>query len=154
MSRVRTLDSLTLWHYSPSAIKITPYYKQLLQWCDSVDVITSSPYSSPSVRYPDREHDQISCMVTENESNDVLDMDCLFNTTTKVASAYSTTDHLVNTTGTEMIRNDPLQPKNCKRKAVVNSVTDCTVPKKIHTGNTKKKVLTDKPLRKFHIIRK
>ena len=41
LSRVRTLESLTLWDYSPSAIKIAPYYKQLLQWCDSVDVVRS-----------------------------------------------------------------------------------------------------------------
>ena len=53
LSRVRTLDSLTLWDYTPSAIKIAPYYKQLLQWCDYVDVIRSPPYDGPPVRYPD-----------------------------------------------------------------------------------------------------
>ena len=41
LSRVRTLHNLTLWTYTPSAIKIAPYYKQLLKWCDSVDVIRS-----------------------------------------------------------------------------------------------------------------
>ena len=141
LSRVRTLDSLTLWHYSPSAIKIAPYYKQLLQWCDSVDVIYRlPPYSGPSVRYPDREHDQISCMVIENELHDIVDTECLSSTTTKMADAYSTTDHLVNTTGTETPRNDSLHPKrNYKRKAVVNNATDSKVPKKIHTGNTKRR---------------
>ena len=53
LSRVRTADNLTLWSYTPSAIKIAPYYKQLLQWCDSIDVIRSPPYDGPPVRYPD-----------------------------------------------------------------------------------------------------
>ena len=39
LSRVRIADNLILWSYTPSAIKIPPYYKQLLQWCDSIDVI-------------------------------------------------------------------------------------------------------------------
>ena len=75
LSRVHTADNLTLWNYTPSAIKIAPYYKQLLQWCDSVDVIRSLPYDGPPVRYPDRQHDQISC-TTIDELNDDLDTGC------------------------------------------------------------------------------
>ena len=80
-------------------------------------------------------------MVIENELNDVLDTECLSSTTIKMADAYSTTEHLVNTAGTETLTNESLQPKrNCKRKAVVNNATDYKVTK-IHTGITKKKVV-------------
>ena len=75
LSRVRTLESLTLWDYTPSAIKIAPYYKQLLQWCDSVDVIRSPPYTGPPVRYPDQQHDQVSHAVVDGElENDITHM--------------------------------------------------------------------------------
>jgi len=37
LSRVRKLEDLTLWDFSPNAIKIAPYYyKQLLEWCDYI----------------------------------------------------------------------------------------------------------------------
>ena len=45
-------------------------------------------------------------MVIENKLNDVLDTECLSSTTTKTADAYSTTEHLVNTTDNEALRND------------------------------------------------
>ena len=38
LSRVRKLDDLVLWNFSRNAIMLSPYYKQLLKWCDSVDV--------------------------------------------------------------------------------------------------------------------
>ena len=77
LSRVRSADNLTLWSYTPSAIKIAPYYKQLLQFCDSIDVIRSPPYDGPPVRYPDRQHDQISCATTvDDELNHDLDTGC------------------------------------------------------------------------------
>ena len=61
---------------------------------------------------------------------DIVDTECLSSTTTKMADAYSTTDHLINTTDTKTPRNDSLQPKsNYKRKAVVNNATDSKVPK-------------------------
>ena len=70
------LESLTLWDYTPCAIKLAPYYKQLLQWCDSVDVIRSPPYTGPPVRYPDREHDQLSQAVVDGElEHDALNTD-------------------------------------------------------------------------------
>ena len=79
-----TLESLTLWDYTPSAIKIAPYYKQLLQWCDSVDVIRSPPYTGPPIRYPDREHDQVSQAVVDGElEHDALDTTHLSSTTTQ-----------------------------------------------------------------------
>ena len=70
-------------------------------------------------------------MVIENELHDIVDTECLSRTTTKMADAYSTTHHLINTTGTETSRNDSLKPKrNYKRNAVVNNATDSKVPKK------------------------
>ena len=96
LSRVRTLENLTLWCYTPSAIKIAPYYKQLLQWCDSVDVIRELPYDGPLVRYPDREHDQISCVTHSDETNDDLDTGYLSNAPITMSDAYSVVDHLSN----------------------------------------------------------
>ena len=61
LSRVRKLEDLMLWDYDPNAIKLAPYYQQLLKWCDSVDVISSQPYSGEVIRYPVRELDTISC---------------------------------------------------------------------------------------------
>jgi len=51
------LKDLTLWDYDPNAIKLTPYYSKLLQWCDSVDIIRVPPYTGDPVRYPSREID-------------------------------------------------------------------------------------------------
>ena len=70
LSRVRRLDDLTLWDYDSNAIKLAPYYQQLLKWCDSVDVIRTQPYSGEAIRYPVRELDTISC---DNNSNIFVD---------------------------------------------------------------------------------
>ena len=43
LSRVRKLDDLVLWDFCPAAIMLDPYQKQLLMWCDSVDVIRPEP---------------------------------------------------------------------------------------------------------------
>ena len=77
--------------YTPSAIKIAPYYKQLLQWCDSVDVIRSPPYDGPPVRYPDQQHDQISC-TTIDELNDDLDTGCLSSAPIRMPDSPNTVD--------------------------------------------------------------
>ena len=61
LSRVRRLEDLILWDYNPTAIKLAPYYQQLLIWCDSVDVIRVPTYIGKPVRYPSREHDAINC---------------------------------------------------------------------------------------------
>jgi len=53
------LEDLTLWDYDPNAIKLTPYYNKLLQWCDSVDIIRIPSYTGDPVRYPSREIDSI-----------------------------------------------------------------------------------------------
>ena len=74
LSRVSNLDDLTLWDFTPSAIKIAPYYKQLLEWCDSVDVIRPESYDGPPVRYPDRKHDDISCVTVDDDIEAILDI--------------------------------------------------------------------------------
>ena len=43
LSRVRNLSDLVLWEFDPSAIHLEPFYQQLLQWCDNVDVIRPTP---------------------------------------------------------------------------------------------------------------
>ena len=74
LSRVRKLDNLILWDFTPSAIKIAPYYKQLLEWCESVDVIRPTPYDGPCVRYPDRQNDDISCSTMDDDMEAALDI--------------------------------------------------------------------------------
>ena len=74
LSRVRKLEDLTLWDFSPSAIKIAPYYKQLLEWCDFVDKIRPTTYDGPPVRYPDRLHDDISCATMDDNIEAALDV--------------------------------------------------------------------------------
>ena len=39
LSRVRTLADLVLWDFDPSVIQLDPFYQQLCQWMDCVDVI-------------------------------------------------------------------------------------------------------------------
>lgn len=51
LSRVRNLDDLVLWDFDPSAIQMSSFYKQLLEWCDYVDLIrTTKPLIT--VDYP------------------------------------------------------------------------------------------------------
>ena len=115
LSRVRTADNLTLWSYTPSAIKIAPYYKQLLQWCDSIDVIRSPPYDGPPVRYPDRQHDQISCTTTvDDELNHDLDTGCLSSAPIRMPDSHSIVDQSNDTVS--MSNSKPIP--NPKRKNV------------------------------------
>ncbi len=53
LSRVRKLEDLVLWDFDPAAIKMLPFYKQLLEWCDCVDKIRPTPPPS-LVDYPIR----------------------------------------------------------------------------------------------------
>ena len=59
LSRVRTLSDLVLWQFHPSAIYVEPFYQQLLQWCDNVDVIRPTP-PTDMVEHPERSHDYLS----------------------------------------------------------------------------------------------
>ena len=83
LSRVRRLEDLTLWDYDPNAIKLAPYYKQLLKWCDSVDVIRTQKYSGEVIKYPVRELDTMSCDSASKtladevfEFNDIIGSPC------------------------------------------------------------------------------
>ena len=55
-------------------------------------------------------------MVIENESNDVLDTEYLSSATIRMADAYNITDHSVNTTNTEMLRNNSIQPEKTTKE--------------------------------------
>ena len=57
LSRVRTLEDLVLWDFDPSAIKMAPFYRQLLEWCDCVDKIRPTPPLAV-VEYPIRVRDE------------------------------------------------------------------------------------------------
>ena len=82
LSRVRRLQDLSLWDFNPCAIKLAPYYQQLLKWCNSVDIIKVPTYSGKPIRYPSREFDAVSC-------EDLL-LDELFDFNEYVASPSST----------------------------------------------------------------
>ena len=60
LSRVRNLQDLMLWDYDPNAIKLAPYYNNLLKWCDSVDMIRVPPYNGDPVKYPNKEIDSVT----------------------------------------------------------------------------------------------
>ena len=53
LSRVRKLEDLILWDFNPAAIKMSSFYKQLLEWCDYVDKIRPTPPTTV-VEYPFR----------------------------------------------------------------------------------------------------
>ena len=53
LSRVKTLQDLTLWEFCPTAIALHSFYKPLLQWCDYVDVIRPTP-ATEIIDYPER----------------------------------------------------------------------------------------------------
>ena len=70
LSRVRNLDDLVLWDFDPSAIQMSSFYKQLLEWCDYVDLIrTTKPLIT--VDYPTKvvyDEVDIVCMQCDNQS--------------------------------------------------------------------------------------
>ena len=43
LSRVKKLEDMVLWDFAHSAIKLLPFYEQLLKWCDYVDKIRPTP---------------------------------------------------------------------------------------------------------------
>ena len=50
---MKKLEYLVLWDFDPSAIQLSPFYKQLLEWCDCVDAIRPTPPDTV-VEYPIR----------------------------------------------------------------------------------------------------
>ena len=70
LSRVRTLTDLVLWDFDPSVIKLDPFYQQLLQWMDCVDVINPNP-PSVSVEHPERLcNDDVNAPMPESLNDD------------------------------------------------------------------------------------
>ena len=59
LSRVRTLSDMVLWEFHPSAIYLEPFYQQLLQWCDNVDMIRPTPITDV-VEHPQIDQDFLS----------------------------------------------------------------------------------------------
>ena len=165
LSRLRTLESLTLWDYTPSAIKIAPYYKQLLQWCDSVDVIRSPPYTGPPIRHPNREHDQVSQAVVDGElEHDALDTTHLSSTTTQILetnNAAGISNKTSSIPKSELPTTECSQPKHatytvvkntngssrpkgkCVRNAIVINTSGSNAKKSTkRTASQRKKVIT------------
>ena len=133
LSRVRTADNLILWSYTPSAIKIAPYYKQLLLWCDSIDVIRSPCYDGPPVRYPDRQHDQISCTNVDDELNHDLDTGCLSSAPIRMPDSHNTVDQSNDTVTINNFKPVPnptqSKKKNIRKSATVNTESMCSTQK-------------------------
>lgn len=83
LSRVRSLSDLTLWEFQPSAICLHSFYKQLLLWCDYVDVIRPTP-ATEIITYPQRIDDVSEQPLTDACISDTptLTMITLLNTST------------------------------------------------------------------------
>ena len=117
LSRVRNLQDLVLWDYDPNAIKLVPYYNDLLKWCDSVDVIRVPPYNGNPVQYPNREINSVS---SEDKQyllvDELLDYDVM-------ASSPSDTNFVT---------------KQCTKHDLVNSKLD-TVKTQLNDKKTGKK---------------
>ena len=65
LSCVRKLDDMILWDFCPSAIHLLQFYKDLLRWCDCVDVIRPTP-STDIVPFPNRIDDISNAPLTNN----------------------------------------------------------------------------------------
>jgi len=109
LSRVRSLDSLTLWDYTPSAIKIHLHHTTS-SCCSGVILlmlyIRSPLYDGPPVS-PDQEHDQISCTTVDKKLNDILDTAYLSSKPIKMLDANNTTDQ-PSKIAQSVLTNDPL----------------------------------------------
>ena len=142
LSRVRNLQDLILWDYDPNAIKLAPYYSDLLKWCDSVDVIRVPPYSGEPVKYPTREVDP-----DISENLHVLLVDELLDCETMVTSPSSTNfnkslqhDCIDGKFGTVRPANDRHRNDNVKNNTKKRKITT------MHSGKSKptKKMRTDR----------
>ena len=56
LSRVRKLADMILWDFCPSSINLLQFYKDLLKWCDYIDVIRPTP-PTEMVPFPNRVDD-------------------------------------------------------------------------------------------------
>ena len=59
LSRVGKLEDLTLWTFCHISIKLLNFYKDLLEWCDCVDVIRETP-APVNIPFPCRFYNIIS----------------------------------------------------------------------------------------------
>ena len=72
LSRVRNLQDLVLWDYSPNAIFALQFYKDLLRWCDCVDAIRASP-PTEQVPFPQRCDDTSEQPLKVDDSEELCD---------------------------------------------------------------------------------
>ena len=73
LSRVRTPNDLISWDCDPSVIQLDPFYQQLLQWMDCVDVINPNP-PFQVVEHPERIcNDDINAPIPEHENDNETD---------------------------------------------------------------------------------
>ena len=135
LSRVRRLDDLILWDYDSTAIKLAPYYQQLLKWCDSVDVIRSQPYSGEVIRYPVRELDTMSC---DNASKLLVDDAFEFNEITEppgsnnfVMDIHDLNEKIIHNNSTKLFDK---KAGNKRVRCTADRVGTCV--KKANNGNT------------------
>ena len=82
LSRVCTLEDLTLWDLCPSAIGLLSFYKKLLAWCDCVDSIRPTP-PIEVVEFPERCDDTSNAplpgleqLVSNNPSKNATEKSC------------------------------------------------------------------------------
>lgn len=107
---------------------LSPYYKQLLKWCDSVDAIRVPPYDGDPVRYPTRQHDNISCVVIPD---DVAQEDA-------VDDAPTTAKKTAPTCGTKRRRGNSKAPAKRGRRVPVKRgrPSDAAEPTTVQVSST------------------
>ena len=70
------MEDLTLWELDHNAISLLPFYKDLLKWCDFVDVIPPTPPTDfiPFPHRPDNISNAPLCSCTDvvNKKQDVV----------------------------------------------------------------------------------
>ena len=68
LSRVCTLQDLTLWSFCPTSIQTLAFYRDLLKWCDCVDAIRPTVCVT-AVPYPERADDTSNAPLTNNSED-------------------------------------------------------------------------------------
>ena len=144
LSRVKTLQDLTLWEFCPTAIALHSFYKQLLQWCDYVDVIRPTP-ATEIIDYPERLDNSSDLPLPVHSISDV-------HTVSSIGVAHSTlpdTPQPKRGRGRPRKRpvNDPSPTNVAKRpkySTTPNVVTDSDVPAvKRGRGRPRKRPVND-----------
>ena len=115
LSRVRRLSDLTLWDFNKAAIFTFEFYRQLLKWCDYVDVIRPTP-PSEVIPYPQRS-DDVSNAPLDNGADKVDPTNDLKGNTgpTKWSNKGKSNSTKVHTIGGQKRPPPTTHPSNSKR---------------------------------------